>query len=242
MTREHLFSQFLQREDPSYRTFVDYERSAVRRGRGPVIRDVCRHCNNVRLGVLDQYGASLYRSAFRYPVRIRTEVYFAYDYNKLLRWLLKLAYNDERTHSEPHDIKPLAPYILSDEPAPPLPISLLVGIVVPSPTTVEQQQNGFPKFLYPDRHTLARLYLQPPMQERIAFARLVAFNAYVFEITAWRIDATEALRIQSTAMMCRRNRLSELRSDCSEVVITPGFTDFLTFQKIGVANSRPFES
>jgi len=175
-------------------------------------------------------------------VRIRTEVYFAYDYNKLLRWLLKLAYNDERTHSEPHDIKPLAPYILSDEPAPPLPISLLVGIVVPSPTTVEQQQNGFPKFLYPDRHTLARLYLQPPMQERIAFARLVAFNAYVFEITAWRIDATEALRIQSTAMMCRRNRLSELRSDCSEVVITPGFTDFLTFQKIGVANSRPFES
>jgi hypothetical protein len=242
MTREELFSQFLQRADPSYRTFVDYQRSAVRRGRGPVVRDVCRQCNNVRLGTLDHYGASLYRSSFRHPVRIQTEVAFAYDYNKLLRWLLKLAYNDERSHCEPYKIKPFAPFILSDEPKPPMPISLWVGIVVPSPTTPEQQQKGLPKFLYPERHTLAELFLKPPIQEHVVFARLVAFNAYVFEITAWRSDTSESLRVQWSAMMCRRNRLSELRNDRSEVLIIPGFTDFLTFQKIGVGNSRrPFE-
>ena len=238
MTREELFSQFLQREDPAYRTFVDYQHGAVRHGKGPVVRDVCRECNNVRLSALDQYGASLYRSALKHPVRIRTEVNFEYDYGKLLRWLLKLAYNDERTHSQPYDIKPFAPYILSDEPAPPMPLSLLAGIVVPSRTTSEQEQNGFPKFLYPDRHTLARLYLQPPMQKYVAFARLVAFNAYVFEITAWRVDSPEYFRSQSIAIMCRRNLLSELRSDRSEVLIVPGFTDFLTFQKIGAADWR----
>jgi hypothetical protein len=232
MTREELFSQFLQRGDPSYRTFVDYERSLVRRGRGPAVRDVCGQCNNVRLGALDQYGASLYRSSFKHPVLIQTEVVFAYDYHRLLRWLLKLAYNDERTRSEPYDIKPLAPYILSDQTAPPLPISLLVGIVVPSLTTVEQQQKGFPKFLYPE----------PPLQDQVAFARLVAFNAYVFEITPWRKGAPESLPSRWTKFVCMRNKLFELRSDTQEVVIVPGFTDFLTFQKIGIANSRPAES
>lgn len=238
MTREELFSQFLQREDPSYRTFVDYERSSVRRGRGPTVRDVCGPCNNSRLGALDQYGAALYRSFFKHPVRIRTEISFAYDFNKLLRWLLKLAYNDERTRHEPYEIRPFASYILSDQAAAPLPTSLLAGIVVPSPTTAAQQQRGFPEFLYPERHTLARLFLEPPIQQHVAFSRLVAFKAYVFEIIAWRSDAPPSLRRQCIAEMCRRNRLSELRSDIDEVVILSGFTDFLNFQRIGAGSYR----
>src|SRR5439155_1500186 len=76
LTREHLFPDFLVRESPGYRTYVDRARGERVHKSPPAIRDVCKRCNNGPLSALDSYGRVLTReyvcspNAPEFPVRI----------------------------------------------------------------------------------------------------------------------------------------------------------------------------
>ena len=97
LTKEHVFPDFLREHFPGHNTFVDNARGKVLVGAAPTIRDVCEACNNGPLAQLDGYGAELARRYFTQPVEVGpVRVTFAADFHRLLRWLLKLSFNDAR--------------------------------------------------------------------------------------------------------------------------------------------------
>ncbi|MEP0388659.1 MAG: hypothetical protein ABJD69_14095 [Dokdonia sp.] len=78
-----------------------------------VISDVCAHCNNVKLSQLDYYLCSLFDLYFKNFIQDKKAFKFKYDYNLLLRTLLKITYNSSRTKSrENNDFEKFKNYIL----------------------------------------------------------------------------------------------------------------------------------
>ena len=65
------------------------------------IRDVCTACNSGPLSCLDEYISQLYDSYFQSVVRVGEGVRFRFDFNLLLRWLLKIGYNTARARKWP---------------------------------------------------------------------------------------------------------------------------------------------
>src|SRR5688572_12139790 len=69
-----------------------------------VIRDVCHTCNNVRLNKLDNYFCAVYDRYF-YDAKGSNEIVsFEFDYDLLVRCLLKIAFNTAR--SAKSEVKP----------------------------------------------------------------------------------------------------------------------------------------
>lgn len=60
------------------------------------IGDVCANCNNVALSRLDSYLAALTRKYFLTIVQPGDRIRFGYDFDLLLRLMLKVAYNVAR--------------------------------------------------------------------------------------------------------------------------------------------------
>ena len=65
-------------------------------GGQPTIKDVCPKCNNDVLSKLDSYGLELYKRCFYRIADAGESVTFDYDYERLLRWILKLNFNSAR--------------------------------------------------------------------------------------------------------------------------------------------------
>jgi hypothetical protein len=132
LTREHLFSAFL--EGGGYKTFVDRTRKIVSR-RAPRIRDVCERCNTGPLSALDAHGAELHRRYFSRLVDAPVDITFRYDFDRLLRWLLKIAYNQDRAKGLPSDVyQPFLPYVLGTVKQRSAPATIHFGIIAPVPT------------------------------------------------------------------------------------------------------------
>jgi len=103
---------FLSRNRPAYRTVLDHGRRLVRTGVVAAVRDVCEACNNGVLSSLDAYAAKLDRAYFAEIITASPGIEFQYEIKPLLRWLLKISYNDDRTRPLPYAVKPFVPFIL----------------------------------------------------------------------------------------------------------------------------------
>jgi hypothetical protein len=98
-TREEVMPLFLSDNRPKYRTIVDHYRGKVRRGRITPVKGVCADCNGVTLSALDTYVSALDRDYFLNIIGFSPKITFRYHFDRLLRWLLKLSYNDDRTRA-----------------------------------------------------------------------------------------------------------------------------------------------
>jgi uncharacterized short protein YbdD (DUF466 family) len=215
LTREHLFPESLARRTPSYDTYIDHSRPSKPPEAAPVLRDVCRKCNNERLGALDAYGAKLTDKYFTKFLDLPIRAEFNCDFHLLLRWLLKLLYNDARaTAGAPTEVyRQLIPYILGESALPPLILSLLIGTIAPirwpDPT----------KLRYPEHQGFASFDRIPPV-DRLAsqlfeLCRGVFINSYVFVVLSWRSNITRATRRRELAKIVRKSELVEVRSTAS---------------------------
>jgi len=84
----------------------------------PTIADVCEACNNGPLSELDQYVCTLYERYFIHLVHSGDRVKFEFDFDLLLRWLLKVGYNVARARRGKWPVSSLADvrdYILGRE-------------------------------------------------------------------------------------------------------------------------------
>lgn len=99
LTREHVVPSFLY-------DYVDREAigglaswnepSKSRVGGEQKVKDVCAQCNNVVLSMLDAYGKEFLASnGVLQPLYVRS-LRLRYDYDLLLRWLLKIHFNAAR--------------------------------------------------------------------------------------------------------------------------------------------------
>ena len=116
MTREHVIPSFayaLQKTVES--KIIGWNEVANRMVGGEAkVKDVCEMCNSGPLSVLDSYGKGLLESAGvlvrDYP---KIDLTLEYDYDQLLRWLLKISFNSSRTDgAHSHLFEKYANYML----------------------------------------------------------------------------------------------------------------------------------
>lgn len=186
LSREHLYAASIARTEPNMRTFVDNVRDRVSTS-APVIKDVCEDCNNGPLSKLDTYGAELYRRYFMKVRGRRVGVAFRYDdYDVLARWLLKMLYNDTRTHGHGRDVlAQCAGYIRGAAPIPPFGLTLHLGIIETVPSTARERfVSGVHAYLEP--HVIRYGELKQPLKPAgTAIVRSVCLKSFVFLVGLW---------------------------------------------------------
>jgi hypothetical protein len=104
------------------------------------IGDVCKVCNSGPLSRLDTYFLSLYDRYITSVVPSGGSVWFEYDQDQLLRFILKLLYNNARAcDPESEHVRTLGrrEFILHGEPAP-RDLHLFLQLVVPHPVNGEE--------------------------------------------------------------------------------------------------------
>jgi hypothetical protein len=191
-TREHVISKFLYRDYPEQK--FGYHPQADRYlTHEAVVRDVCQGCNTGPLSQLDNYGRDFVEMNRCYrQFRTRTEIVLRYEYDELMRWLLKISYNAMRaTHRDTSDILPWVPFILGGGKRPSS-AEVFVEVVRDHPISVE------------DRNSLAGnlkgARWLPSLRFRVggvsglapygrAAARYVTINAFYFYVF-WAIPGT----------------------------------------------------
>lgn len=137
LTREHIFPKFLLDYHSDYISmYYPKAEPKLRIGKKELIeskiKDVCNNCNNIKLATLDKYASSFvkkYCLEFIIPPKDYLEI--KYDYDLLLRWLLKISYNQSRIE----DIKSIRyeiykSYIINGDSKPEY-LSLIVGLIKP---------------------------------------------------------------------------------------------------------------
>ena len=185
LTNEHLFPQFL------------YERTYERSGTvvltnvsgktekavssEPTIRDVCTVCNSGVLAVLDGYVSELYGRLFQTIVQPGQRIKFDFDFDNLLRWLLKIAYNTARARRWPvSQLAELRNYVLGRQNRPPG-AHVLLQLVIP--TKVERGSiEGHPDVteIEPLLNRVIRLDVR--QLPGLAQAFTVSLNSYYFHV------------------------------------------------------------
>lgn len=175
LTKEHVFPDFLFKKNPDYKFGYNggigkYTLSADQ------IKDVCQYCNNVILSGLDTYAKDLCDKYFDSFIRAQP-IEFEYDYDLLLRWILKISYNAARAYkTSTAEFESYIPYILGEGNNPKL-YTLLLGNVMKVSVHKGEQ---FPPNIF------AATYLFPLYGARSPeLFRMVYIRSYMFIIMGW---------------------------------------------------------
>jgi hypothetical protein len=192
----------------------------------PVVRDVCKRCNNETLSALDGYVAALDRSYFSVVAPAGVVVLFHYDYFLLLRWLLKAWYNDARTtprNVEEH--RRFVPYILGKVPNPPNPVTLFVGHLASFDTAPALGTQGLPKIL-----RFGTTYsLNAEIAENLLLARMLSLNAYLFHLFVWKTGTGRSQRREFVRGLEAEWEFRELREHLQKVDLKESKVDTLHY-------------
>jgi hypothetical protein len=188
MTREHLFPAAISntRQDPLCPSEFYLRRARKYFSNQPTIRDVCARCNNGSLSMLDAYGDELYDGYFGRIPEPGECVRFEYDYDRLLRWILKLLFNSARIHNcETAFFSRFRNYILGHGKRP-RSILLFLQLISPHEFTPNERilatKSGFyePR-LDPEMLRITRLLLKTDFKKHIV-ARAVSLQAFMFQV------------------------------------------------------------
>lgn len=205
LTREHLYPQFLLRY--SGKSFLGYNEAADKVLPGErVIRDVCSKCNNEVLGALDGYGHTYFRANNldqSFTEEATTEI--VYDYDLLLRWVLKISYNSFRTVDFSDDpFASLVPYILTGKDRPKLKfVRMLVEVIRGHRLTEEERprvQEQFQKTGYIPSYLLCTgraVYFNTHVPCHCRHFQLNAhrFTLFLFPYRTKPTDAASAIQV-----------------------------------------------
>lgn len=121
-TREHVIPAFIyafQKELEG--SIIGWNEVAKRMvGDEGKIKDVCAECNNSVLGRLDSYGKQLLaESGLLVQNYTKQSLTLRYDYDLLVRWLLKISFNSSRRDgAHRHLFEEYVPFMLGSTPAP----------------------------------------------------------------------------------------------------------------------------
>lgn len=96
------------------------------------IKDVCSSCNSGPLSALDEYICQLFDGQFNRQVPPKQPRNFIYDYEKLLRWLLKISYNTARANGTTVDVLARHRHFILHGGNPPSEVSIRLELIHPS--------------------------------------------------------------------------------------------------------------
>jgi hypothetical protein len=122
LTREHIVPAYMYDFQKKLETKVSGWNEVAKKmvGGELKIKDVCAECNNGALSDLDDYSKTfLQNSGLLVQNYIKNQISFIYDYDLLLRWLLKVSFNSSRTDgAHKHLFEKHIPYILTGSNSP----------------------------------------------------------------------------------------------------------------------------
>lgn len=96
-TKEHIVSSGILDLFPECYLTIDQERNVMHFA-DPVVKDVCKECNNKRITYIDSYAKGLIGKYFTKKYTASDRVEIEYNYVMTQKMLLKYAYNDMRSH------------------------------------------------------------------------------------------------------------------------------------------------
>lgn len=116
LTREHVFPDYFERKTEAEGLY--YSGSAEKYiANAPVVKDVCAECNNVKLSKIDDYSSSIYDKYLKHE--ISSIVTIQYDHELLVRWLLKVIFNAQRSFKGAYkEFLPYKKYMIGDDISP----------------------------------------------------------------------------------------------------------------------------
>jgi hypothetical protein len=140
---------------------------------------VCERCNSGPLSALDVYICRLYDAQFSRIARAREPRTFLYDYDLLLRWLLKASYNSARANSS--DVAALSTYrsFILDGGVVPSGIDVQLELIRPS--SLRSHGSRSETKLPPSSVRCCRVQMSGPLLPGLTL-RLVALNSFYFWI------------------------------------------------------------
>lgn len=178
LTKEHIWSDCLIEKYENLRTYSKRENMFYTGD--PTIKDVCAHCNNVVLSKLDSYLCGLYDLLFHRILKPGEGTRIEYDYDLLLRSLLKISYNSSRANASDKIVKAhrkFAKYILHGEFRP----SAALRLLVVTASRAIDLGAGTERLLEPKHLRCGEIPYDGPLGHRFA-VRLVAINCFWFYI------------------------------------------------------------
>lgn len=143
LTGEHVIPNGLIKLYPR-ETITFSNNTKFKDNKGLRVKDVCAQCNNKILSELDNYGVELIRENFIREFKADDILKFEYDYEKLSKWLMKIAYNMDRSEKiNSLILQKATDYILSKENAKKPKYSLYSGLYVDMTLLGERVENQF---------------------------------------------------------------------------------------------------
>lgn len=240
LTREHVLPAFIETREVDLgrgksitNVKADGQEKSVQTE--VTIADVCGTCNNGVLSKLDNYAARLYDQFFAIYPRPGKEIRFAFDFDMLLRWLLKLAYNAGRTRGwSPSLLRPLrdaVPYI-KGETGRPASVKLFLQLIVAARLSSEEKRRGEQQ---PGQH-MAEI---PPNFRRIMVFALrgmigyrIAMNGYYFYVLFRNPKSTAAEhRTLEKHFYAEVKGAKSLDPNTATTIIYPSSVSILDFAK-----------
>lgn len=98
MTKEHVTPRFVYKHLKINGKHLGWNRriDTWKNNLENVTKDVCSDCNNGALAKLDEYAYEFFKENNLFEQRYIDRLSLRYDYNRLLRWLLKVSFNTSR--------------------------------------------------------------------------------------------------------------------------------------------------
>jgi len=144
----------------------------------PLIKDVCGNCNNRRLSLLDSYLGNLFDDFLSRALQPGEKGTIEYNFELLLRSLLKISFNSSRAHKETECIrihKRFSDYILKGGYRP----RVIVKLQIVTTSKMIVPDNGTEDLLEPYLLRCGNLDYPGPLSHRF-IVRMVAINSFWF--------------------------------------------------------------
>lgn len=244
LTREHIIPDWFLKIDPSDDDSMFFERIPKKfLYTDAVIKDVCSECNNSHLSNLDSYGKALYDTFFNEHIYKNETIDFKYDYDLLVKWLIKLSYNSARANKT--DLEVLEDYgnlIINDN-------AMSEEVIVYCASMAASNIDDFPPSKLAERNEKCDIYL--PNWFRIGFFRVpefdshdlcfrhVTINSYSFFIFIPKLKDGNYLKQkkQLIAAIKKEKRFGELLTKGGHTILSPPLLDAYSSYMAHIVNN-----
>ena len=171
LTKEHIWPKCIIKRAPELNMkYLDSQNKVFTREL--LIADVCSECNNTKLSHLDSYICFLYDQYFRNFREKKESFEFAYNYDLLIRSLLKITYNSSRTNTKNNNFfEKFKEYILYGGKTRE---DIVIKLDIVTPSLINGQ------ILYPKSARCGTLDIG--LQSDNFIVRMIAVNSYYFSI------------------------------------------------------------
>lgn len=182
LSREHVFPNGVIRKFETEMLSYNDQANKVFKS-DLVVKDVCENCNNGALSEVDCKFVKLFEENMLEPLQPGDDLEFKFDYNDLLKALLKISFNSARASSDGFKavaaMKKYAPYILGKVIEPP---NIMIRLqIITSSKKLNTETNKVEGMLKAELLRSCKVKYNGPKHSNFMI-RLVALNSFWFYV------------------------------------------------------------